>query len=78
MYHNCERLNFLGCDFTGMIIETNLELIKDDFVAKDIKSNAKAFREFNWGHNLKFTNTKCKILEVGRNLTAIANYHLGY
>ena len=67
--------DFLESYFTGMIIETNLELIEDAFAAKDIKSDSKAFRKSNRRDNLKFTNTKCEILDVGRNVTTVADYN---
>jgi hypothetical protein len=37
-----------------MVVETDLELIKDAFSAEDIKSDSKTFRESNRRGNLKW------------------------
>jgi len=66
-----ENLKFLKSYFTGMIIETDLELIENAFATKDIKSNSEALRESNWRRDFKFTNVEWKIVEIGRNVTAI-------
>jgi len=51
-----ENLKFLKSYFTGMIIETDLELIENALTTKDIKSNSEALRESNWRRDFKFTN----------------------
>jgi hypothetical protein len=40
-----ERLNFLKGYFSGMIVETNLELIKDSFAAKKVEAHSKTLRD---------------------------------
>jgi len=58
-----------------MIVETDLELIKDSFSAKEIETNSKTLRESNWCRNLEFPNPEFKILKIGRNVTTIPNYN---
>jgi hypothetical protein len=58
-----------------MIIETDLELIKDACSAEEIETNSKALREPDGCRNLKFPNTKFEIMKIGRNVTTIPNYN---
>ena len=63
--------NAKASNFLRQIIETDLELIENAFATKDIKSNSEALRESNWRRDFKFTNVEWKIVEIGRNVTAI-------
>ena len=60
--------------FAGMVVETNLELVKYTFSAEDIKSNPKAFRKSNRSCNLKFTKAQCQIVKVSWNVAAVSDY----
>jgi len=72
------RSNFLKSYFTGKIVETDLELIKDAFSAKDIEYNSKTFRKSNGSEYLRFTDLDWKIVNIDRDKTSIPNYnHLG-
>ncbi len=70
-----KRLDFLESYFAGMIVETDLELVKYTFAAEDIKSNSQAFRKPNWGSNLIASKAQCQVVEVSRNVTAIPDHN---
>ncbi len=60
-----------------MIVETDLELIKDAFTAKEIKANAKPFRKANGRSNLLFIDLDGEIMKIDRNKASITyDYHL--
>jgi hypothetical protein len=58
-----------------MIIETDLELIKDACSTEEIETNSKALREPDGCRNLKFPNTEFEIMKIGRDVTPIPNYN---
>jgi len=61
--------------FTDVIIEADLELIKDTCTTKEIKADTKTLRKSDRGCNLPFTNLNRKGVEINRNETSIANYN---
>ena len=61
--------------FTGVIIEADLESIKDVRATKEIKTNTETLRKSDRGCNLPFTNLKRKTMEINRDETSIANYN---
>jgi len=73
-----KRLNLLKGYFAGMVVETDLELVKDTFAAKDIESNSKPFRKSNRSNNLPFADMERKTVDISGDETSITNHnHLG-
>jgi hypothetical protein len=66
--------DFLEGDLTDMIVETNLELIKDAFSAKNIESDSKTLREPDRSSNLPFVNLDGEIVKIYGDKASIANH----
>jgi len=58
-----------------MVVEADLELIKDAFATEDIKSNSKTFRKSNRSGYLPFTDLDWEIMNLDRDKTSIPNYN---
>jgi len=60
--------------FSKMIIEAHLELIKDARTSKNVEPYTKAFRKPYWGNYFVATDLQREVMEIGGNITPIANY----
>ena len=57
-----------------MIIEAHLELIKDARTSKYVEPYTKAFGKPYWGNYFVATDLQREVMEIGGNITPIANY----
>lgn len=68
-----EMLDLLEGYFAGMIVEADLELIKDSPAPKEIETNPKTLREPNWSGNLPLIDLDGEVMEICGNEASITN-----
>jgi len=60
-----------------MIVETDLELVKDACTSENVESDSETFRESNGGSNFPYINFYRNLVEIHRNKTSVShNDHL--
>ena len=62
-------------NYTDMVIETHLELVKDAFTAEDIKANTETFGKSNWRGNLPISDLEREVREIYGNKASVANHN---